>query len=109
MSDQLPNDTPELAKKRLADACRTKDTSVRLAWAITVGEGIVLGVSAVALMDYWLMLPVWSRSVAAVVLMLLAGLGAFRLVRFFRRPTRLKEAALDVEAAQPELGCEIST
>jgi hypothetical protein len=99
----------EAAKKRLTEACRTKDTSVRLAWAITIGEALLLGVAAVALMDYWLMLPVWMRLLAAGIMSVLALLGIYRLIRFFRRPTKLKEAALDVEAAKPELGCEIST
>src|SRR5665811_1959988 len=107
MKDSSPSS--EFAKKRLAEACRTKDSSVRLAWAITLGEALLLGILAVALMDYWLMLPVWTRSVGAAVLGLLTVVGIYRLVRVYRRPTRLKEAALDVEAQRPDLGCQIST
>jgi hypothetical protein len=109
MSEPLPNDAPNSAKKRLAEACRTKDTSLRVAWAVTIGEAILLGVAAVALADYWLMLPVWMRSLAAAVIAVLALAGSYRLIRFYCRPTPLKEAALDLEAAQPELGCEVST
>jgi hypothetical protein len=109
MSDAFQDDSSKIAKKRLHAVCRTKDTSVRLAWAITTGEAVLLGVLAVALVDYWLMLPVWIRTIAAAVIATLAVLGMFRLVRFFRRPTPLKEAALDVESAHPEAGCEIST
>lgn len=104
-----PNDPSKLAQTRLAEACQTKDTSVRLAWAITICEAILLGVFAIALADYWLMLPVWIRSSGGLIVASLAGIGIFRLVRFYRRPTRLKEAALDVEAQRPALGCEIST
>src|SRR5436190_1693639 len=109
MSDSFQDDVSNTAKKRLTTACRTKDTSVRLAWAITVSEAILLGIAAVALMDYWLMLPVWMRSMAAAVMALLAAFGLYRLIRFFRQPTRLKEAALDIEATKPELGCQVST
>src|SRR5437763_1596717 len=109
MSDSFQDDAPQAAKRRLTDACRTKDTSVRLAWAITVSEAVLLGIAAVALVDYWLMLPVWMRTLAAASMGLLCLLGLYRLIKFMRRPTQLKEAALDVEAARPELGCQIST
>src|ERR1041385_3035428 len=109
MSESFQDDASTSARKQLTNACRTKDTSVRLAWAITVGEAILIGIAAVALMDYWLMLPVWMRTTAAGVIALLAGAGLYRLIRFCRRPTPLKEAALDIEATRPDLGCEVST
>ncbi|MBM3835479.1 MAG: DUF4175 family protein [Verrucomicrobia bacterium] len=104
-----PNDSAKTAQVRLTEACKTKDTSLRLAWAITIGEAILLAVLALALVDYWLMLPVWMRTGGALFLAGLGAIGIFRLVRYYRRPTRLKEAALDVEATKPEMGCEIST
>ena len=103
------HDASKAAKRRLTEACHTKDTSVRLAWAITVCEAILLGIIALALVDYWLMLPVALRSLGATGLALLAAIGVIRLVRFYRRPTALKEAALDLESERPEIGCEIST
>src|SRR2546425_8240256 len=109
MKESSANESSKFAKERLLDACHTKDKSTRLAWAITIGEAVLLGVLALALIDYWLMLPVYLRSLGAVALAGFAVAGLFRLVRFYRRPTRLKEAALDVEAQRPELGCEIST
>ncbi|MEW6159717.1 MAG: DUF4175 family protein, partial [Verrucomicrobiota bacterium] len=102
-------DPSHIAKTKLEQAAKTKDKSVRLAWAITLCEAVLLSVFAIALIDYWLMLPVTLRSIAALMLAGLIGLGIYRLIRFFRRPTRLKEAALDVEATKPDLGCEIST
>ncbi len=109
MSDSFDNQRPEIAKKRLAEASRSKDLSARLAWTLGIGEGILLAIGAVALADYWLVLPVWIRSVAAGVIALLALCGIVRLAGFLRRPTAIKEAALDLEAARPELGCEVST
>lgn len=103
------NDPSGIARRRLTEACRTKDTSVRLAWAITVCEAILLAGFALALIDYWLMLPVLLRSVGALGLATLAAVGVIRLVRFYRRPTRLKEAALDIESERPDYGCEVST
>lgn len=109
MSDSFDNQRPEVAKRRLAEASRSKDLSARLAWTLGIGEGILLAIGAVALADYWLVLPVWIRSIAAGVVALLALSGIVRLAGFLRRPTAIKEAALDLEAARPELGCEIST
>src|SRR6478609_9515632 len=109
MSPAFQDDPSHNAKRRLSDACRTKDSSKRLAWAITSGEAVLLGVAAVALADYWLMLPVWMRTVAAAGLAVIALAGLYRLVRFVRRPTRLKAAALDLEATRPDRGCEVST
>lgn len=109
MSDSAQQRGSESAKSRLAEASRTKDLSARLAWIIGICQGILLAVLAVALADYWLLLPVWARSVAAGGIALLAIFGLFRLVQFLRRPTAIKEAALDLEASKPELGCEIST
>ncbi len=109
MNSSPENDPGQSAKKRLTEVCRTKDTSLRLVWAITIGEAILLAAFVLALMDYWLMLPIWMRTTGAIGLSLLAAIGLYRLVRFYRRPTRLKEAALDLEAEKPELGCEVST
>jgi hypothetical protein len=109
MNESAANDPSKLARSRLTEACRTKDTSVRLAWAITIGEALLLGVLAAALLDYWLMLPIWLRTTGASFIAAMALFGIWRLLRFYRRPTPMKEAALDLEAQRPEFGCEIST
>ena len=61
MNESAPDHPSHIAKQRLRDACRARDKSVRLAWAITIGEALLLAVAAIALMDYWLMLPLRYR------------------------------------------------
>jgi len=56
--------------------------SAPLAWAITIGEAILLLGMAYCLADYWLMLPVWMRTLGAIVLASLALLGSIRVGRF---------------------------
>ncbi|PYI82951.1 MAG: hypothetical protein DME26_16040, partial [Verrucomicrobia bacterium] len=109
MNESAPDHPSHIAKQRLRDTCRARDKSVRLAWAITIGEALLLAVAAIALMDYWLMLPLRYRWAGTVGLAVLALFGIWRLIRFYRHPSRMKDAALDVEGQRPELGCEIST
>ena len=69
--------------------------SAGLAWAISIGEAILLAAAAVVLIKFWLMIPFLIRSSAAGVLSLLALLGIYRVVRFHRstrpRPVPLPE------------------
>jgi hypothetical protein len=102
-------DPARVAKNLLTEAGRSRDRSVRLAWTLTAIEGVLLLAFALALIDYWLILPVAWRTAGAVLLLSLAVLGVVRLARYCRHPTRLKEAALVVESERPELGCEVST
>lgn len=82
--------------ERLATgSVRSSDQSLRLAWAITVGEGILLGGMAFGLREYWLMLPVWMRSGGAIVLGSLTVAMIVRLVRVHRRAARRREGAVD--------------
>lgn len=80
------NDSSEPARSLLADAFRAKHSSVRLAWAITAGEAVLLAALAVGLIEFWLMLPVLLRSIAALGLAGLTAVGVVRLVKFYRRP-----------------------
>ncbi|MHB8521273.1 MAG: hypothetical protein ACYDH9_11025 [Limisphaerales bacterium] len=82
------NDPSEPARSLLLDAFRAKHASVRLAWAITVCEAVLLAALAVGLIDFWLMLPVLLRSAAALGLTFLTAVGVIRLVNFYRRPRR---------------------
>ena len=59
-----------------------------------MGEAILWGTLAWFFADYWLMLPVRYRFVGILVLVSLAALGLFRLVRFYRRFPRVNRAGL---------------
>jgi hypothetical protein len=79
---------------------RVPSPSLSLAWAITIGEAILWGTLAWVFADYWLMLPVRYRWWGIVILVSLAAVGLFRLVRFYRRLPRANTA--DSEARAPE-------
>src|SRR5215510_12688662 len=103
------NSDPRLAKERLQSASNRKDKVRRWGWLMVIGAVVVLVMVGFATMDYWLMLPPHLRFGALAILAFLAGLGGWGLKRLFRKPTPLKEAALDAEAHQSDLGCVIST
>jgi hypothetical protein len=67
--------------------------SIKIAWAITIGEAFLFGTLVWVFADYWLMLPVRYRVAGVVGLGSLATLGIIRLVRFYRRLSRHKESA----------------
>lgn len=97
------------AKAQLAQAGRAKDRTRRLTTICIVTALFLLGWALVALLDYWLMLPLAPRWAALAGLCALLAAGVWHLRRLWKQPTALKEAALDVEQARPELGCEVST
>lgn len=103
------NHPENLARQRLAAACRAMDRAARLRWMIVVCQILVALVLGLALADYWLLLPVMIRATGALALAALLVLGAVRLLRFFLRPTHLKQGALAIESKRPDLGCEVST
>jgi len=109
MNSPSENDPSKLAKHRLGEVCRNLDLSARLTWILAIGEILLLVGFALALLDYWLILPVALRTVGALALTGLVLFGLVRFVRFYRRPMHLKQGALRVESQRPELGCEIST
>src|SRR5579859_1076771 len=109
MNTPSGNDPSNQAKQRLAAACRALDRAARLRWVMLIGQMLALAILALLLADYWLILPVQLRAVGALGLLVLFGFGCVRFVRFFLRPTKLKQGALAVEAQRPDLGCEVST
>jgi hypothetical protein len=103
------NDAPNVAKTKLGRIGRAKDASRRLAWGLlAVAAGLAVLVGA-ALVDYWLVLSGPWRGLGFLVLVVLVCAAATGWVRLRRRPTHLKEAALDFEARRPEAGCVVST
>ncbi|MBI3417324.1 MAG: hypothetical protein HY043_18690 [Verrucomicrobia bacterium] len=109
MNASNKDDFAQSAKERLAQAGKTKDESKRLGWGATMGAAILFAALLLALIDYWLVLPLGARLAGSGALAALVLLGIYRLIRFYRQPTSLKEAALDTEAERPDLGCEVST
>ena len=97
------------ASVRLQETGRAKDTAQRFAWSLLITATVLEVVLCVALMDYWLMLSRPLRAAGFVLLLSLLGLGLGGWLRLRRRPTTIKEAALDTEAQRPELGCVVST
>ena len=65
-----------------------------LAWAITTGEAMLWGTLAWFFSDYWQMLPVRYRVGGILVLVGLAAIGLFRLVRFYRRFPRVNKTGM---------------
>src|ERR1700674_321685 len=57
MNTPSDSDPSKLAKQRLAEACQTLDTSARVVWTITICQTILLVILALALIDYWLLMP----------------------------------------------------
>jgi hypothetical protein len=53
---------------------------------VTLGEAIVWGTAIFLLWDYWMMLPVWPRVLAALFLAALSALALYRLIKFWTRP-----------------------
>ena len=109
MDPNSENDPARLAQHRLSQFCGTRDRAVRRCWLLAICEAILLVTLALALLDYWWVLPPVVRTTGALALAALAVLGVARLIGFYRRPTGLKKGALEVESKQPDLGCEIST
>jgi hypothetical protein len=109
MKQPSENDPSNVARQRLAQACQAMDKSTRFSWAMLSCEVVLLALLGLALADYWLLLPVVLRAAGAAALAILVVIGVVRLVRFYLRPTRLKQGALVLESRRPELGCEVST
>src|SRR5882724_5128245 len=103
------NTHSQFTKERLEVARRARDRFHLLSRCITVGAILIGTLLLLALADYWLLLPVAARFVAAGVLALLAGFGLFKFSSAWRHPGNLKQAALEIEAGHPDLGCVVST
>ncbi len=103
------NPSSEFANQKLRTAGRAKDKARRLAWCFLISAIALEVLLAVAMIDYWLALPAPLRMGGFVLLLLLLAAGLGGWMRLRRRPTSMKEAALDAEAQRPDMGCVIST
>src|SRR5438067_13422304 len=108
MNTPSGNDPSNAAKKELLQACRQIDKTRRVRWTLILGQALLMTVLALALADYWLMLPNWLRAIGTLSLGVLLALGLARLFKIFLQPTHLKQGALAIESQRPELGCEVS-
>jgi hypothetical protein len=97
MNHFVSNDSPQATENCVTETCVP---SRSLAWAITIGEAILWGTLAWVFADYWLMLPVTYRFGGIVVLVSLASIGLFRLVRFYRRFPRVNRVGLRTRATE---------
>jgi hypothetical protein len=77
------NDPENLAREELSRACRSIDKSNRLRWVLLVCQTLLAMVLALALIDYWLILPTSWRATGALALAALVVFGVTRPVRFF--------------------------
>ncbi|HVY68879.1 MAG TPA: DUF4175 family protein, partial [Verrucomicrobiae bacterium] len=103
------NEASKFAKNRLQDASRAKDHARQMALVLATLAGGIVILLGVALLDYWLILPVPARFGGVAVMLALACFGARRWWQARKRPTALKEVALDAESQKAGLGCELST
>ena len=101
--------TPSPAQAPLATTARQRDRSARAATALAGAGLALLALLAAASLDYWLTLPAKLRWAGFAVVAGLVIAGALRLIGLLRRPTTLKQAALEVEQRRPDAGCEVST
>lgn len=99
----------QLARERLAAASHAKDRARRAAWITLAVALVTIVLLAVAVADYWVVLPMGVRLAGLAVVALLVGVGTARTVRLLLEHTPIKEAALDAEQVDPRLGCMVST
>lgn len=97
------------AKRKLQEAARAKRSANFTALAFSTAAVGMVVIIFFALLDYFLMLVPSVRIGGLLAACVLVGGGVFKLVKYLKRPTPLKEAALDAEATKPEIGCELST
>jgi|SRR6266567_1907113 len=100
MNHSVANDSSPVTENCVTETCGSRLPSRSLAWAITVGEAMLWGTLAWFFADYWLMLPVRYRFGGILVLVSLAAIGLFRLVRFYRRFHRVNRAGLKTRAPE---------
>jgi hypothetical protein len=103
------SDHSQSAVDRLEKARRVRDRNRLSIRCATAGATFLAALILLALIDYWLMLPLVVRFAGAGVLVLLGGWGFAGLLHLWRHASSLKQVALGIEARRPELGCVVST
>ncbi len=103
------NANPDYAKSKLEAASLAKSRAKTASWVALIMGLLLLAILGVALADYQWLLPQWARLTGFIMLILLVLAGLGRMVWLLRRPATIKEAALDAEAQDNQLGCTVST
>ena len=103
------NSTADHARRTLSAAAHRKDFARRAGVGLAAGSSVLLVLLALALTDYWLIVPPWIRGIGLIVICgFLVGAVRF-IVRILGQSTGLKEVALDAEGRVTDLGCDVST
>jgi len=103
------NDFEQQARQRLAAASHLKDRARRTGWILLSLALALVTLLLFAVVDYWVLLPLGARLAGVAVVTGLIITGTLKTIRILQHPTQMKEAALDVEAQNRELGCMVST
>jgi hypothetical protein len=103
------NTPPDPSRHPLARTAARKDAARLTGMAAATVAGLAFGGLAVMLLDYGLLLPPAARATAGGALLAGLAVGVRRWLRRRHEATPLKEAALDIESARPDLGREVST
>ena len=102
MNEAAPTGASEASKSCCHASCGAKKKSAHLVWTITICEGLLLVGATIALMYYWLMLPVRFRVIGVAGLAGLALFGVYRFVRFQRQAPQANEASRAAVETKPK-------
>lgn len=99
----------EYADDRLKSLRRTKDRARRWGGMCLLISAVLALLAAMALVDYWLVLPSNVRVGESILVGALAVMGLVRLAWRLRGTSTAKDIALELERRRPDLGCVLST
>jgi hypothetical protein len=97
------------ARERLQRLAAARKRFGLAARCLLLGATLLALILLIATMDYKWPLPRTVRVCFFLIAVLAALYVIFKALILFRRAGGLKKAALDIETAQPELGCVVST
>lgn len=105
MNPKPPQDDPH----PLVLATQRKDRALRLRAVARTGGSVLALLLVLAATDYAASLPAWARWAGSALAAAALAVGFVQVRRILRFPTRVEDAARDVEAVQNGLGNEVVT
>ena len=105
MSPKPPQDDPH----PLVLATQRKDRALRLRAVARTGGAVLALLLVLAATDYAASLPAWARWAGSALAAAALAAGFVQVRRILKSPTRVEDAARDVEAGQKGLGNEVVT